>query len=868
MAAFRRISGFCILLSLFLTLITCDALARPMSKDQAAQAARGWLRRNPAPMGAPIRGVPADLRIVLDEAGQPLYYVGNLRTQGFVILSADDAIEPVIAFSPTGCYETDEDSPLKTLLNEDMKGRRQAVAQKHDDAAQIDDVPQHQRRRDRVSQQWDELFVAAESAVGIESIPSVSDIRVPPLLQTQWDQSSAAGDYCYNYYTPSHHPAGCVATAMAQLMRYHQWPVAGIGYHGFTISVNGIATTAYTRGGDGFGGPYNWTLMPLIPAAGLTLAERQAIGALCYDAGVAVNMSYAAGGSSASTTDADAELVNTFLYSNSIHGIGFPGSGNNALWTMINSNLDAALPVILSIRSAAEGHAVIADGYGYNAGTAYHHINMGWSGQDDTWYQLPLIDAYYTYTTIDSCIYNVYTSGTGEIVSGRVTSMGGAPLANAVVTAWSGSTPVRSAATNSRGIYALKNLASNSTYRLSVSLSGFIFTDQYVTTGRSQDWGSASGNKWGIDLASTNASPPIAQDISVTIRSTDPNLITLLAPDDGLPDPNVFFYTITSLPAHGKISEPNVGPIDSVPYSMAYRQNQVLYTPCPCYGGPDTFTYTANDGGTPPTGGQSNTATVTVNVDDTLNFDYGTSSNSPLTGSLMLATGTMYDARTEIILLQSEIGAARNITDLAIRVNTAPGRTLSNWTIRMQHTTWTQFSNPNSMIPATGWTTVYQADTTVGSGWVNFHFQQPFAYNGTQNLLIDMSYNNAGLTDPDGTFYVLQAAVDRVLSLGSKTGAHGDPLTWSDWYGKYYSVNSYIPSMKILGNISAAPITGDIDRSCRVGLPDFAVMARAWQTTLGDANYNPGCDLAANNSIDMNDLAVLAAHWTDIYPGF
>ena len=67
------------------------------------------------------------------------------------------------------------------------------------------------------------------------------------------------------------------------------------------------------------------------------------------------------------------------------------GDGLNG---MINPNLDSNNPVILGIDdSQGDGHAVVADGYGYKSSTLYHHLNMGWDGEDDVWYNLPNIDA-------------------------------------------------------------------------------------------------------------------------------------------------------------------------------------------------------------------------------------------------------------------------------------------------------------------------------------------------------------------------------------------------------------------------------------------------------------------------------------------
>ena len=98
--------------------------------------------------------------------------------------------------------------------------------------------------------------------------------------------------------------------------------------------------------------------MTLVPDCSTTLTQRQAIGALTYDAGVAVNMQYASGGSGAYMDDADAAMTSTFHYSNSIYGY----NNNNtistaALSTMLNPNLDWGNPVILGIDNSSNERA-------------------------------------------------------------------------------------------------------------------------------------------------------------------------------------------------------------------------------------------------------------------------------------------------------------------------------------------------------------------------------------------------------------------------------------------------------------------------------------------------------------------------------
>ncbi|MGA2094345.1 MAG: S8 family serine peptidase [Sedimentisphaerales bacterium] len=109
--------------------------------------------------------------------------------------------------------------------------------------------------------------------------------------------------------------------------------------------------------------------------------------------------------------------------------------------------------------------------------------------------------------------------------------------------------------------------------------------------------------------------PPIANDIDVVTTLNTAITIALQATDDGLPNPpGDLNYIITSLPTHGDLNDPNVGIIGSVPHTLAGNGSQVIYTPATGYTGPDNFIFKANDGGVPPDGGDSNTATVSITV--------------------------------------------------------------------------------------------------------------------------------------------------------------------------------------------------------------------------------------------------------------
>lgn len=373
-----------------------------------------------------------------------------------------------------------------------------------------------------VSQPTNEVGLAASKG-------TLSDIHVAPLVQSSWSQGGVNGVNCYNYYTPNNYVDGCVATALAQLMRYWQHPTAGIGQVTRTVYVNGTGRSATTRGGNGAGGAYNWGSMPLNPASvPYNASQWQMIGSLCYDAGVSVNMQYASGGSGAYMHLCASALSTVFQYANAKY-LTRPAN----YLTPINSNLAAGYPVLLGISSSGgSGHAVVCDGFGYDAGTLYHHINMGWAGSYNYWYAMPNLETSYNFNSIDTVVFNIYPTGVGELLTGRVKTSQGAPVPGVAVTASAGGQNF-SGTTDAKGYYGIK-VPSGQTYSVAASKAGMgNSTRSGVVVGTTST--GASGNVTGVDFTLNNTFSFTAVGLTnnVWLRWSDPT-------SSGLPNKTVY----------------------------------------------------------------------------------------------------------------------------------------------------------------------------------------------------------------------------------------------------------------------------------------------------------------------------------------
>ena len=544
------------------------ALAAPVDEADAVAAARAWARLHPDVCGDAAGALAAaEVLSASDGDGTTLFHVVRLPGGGTVVTSADDELEPVVAFAGSAAATLDDGNPIWEILRADMARRlaalaedgaaatagalapkrlsaakRAAVADGGDAAPAARTTP---AGRAAHAAAWSALLEAGADfpatlrttdrpAPRTKAAPSsgngldaVSDIRVAPLLETKWGQGGTAGGLTFNYYTPNHYVCGCVATALAQVMRHHRFPTAPVAPFTNPCEVDGVGRDATSRGGV-----FAWSSMPAVFGASSTEEQRKAVGHLCYDCGVAVQMDWGASASGAYMHRQADALVVRFDYASARPVFGAAADGNfteeeEAL--LIRSNLDAGLPVLVGIK----GHAIVADGYGYIGGQLYTHLNLGWEGDYDAWYNLPDVQTLYTSSVFDEAVCNVHPTLVGELLTGRVTDSAGRPLSGVAVSvrATGESVPCDTGSTGANGIYALR-VPEGGRYAVTASGGGHERTAAFdVAAGRDasvlgaviQDHG-AIGGRAGCDIVLSDAGEPVALRVngSDTVRSGVP----------------------------------------------------------------------------------------------------------------------------------------------------------------------------------------------------------------------------------------------------------------------------------------------------------------------------------------------------------
>lgn len=288
------------------------------------------------------------LRSVKSEAGPDALHLFNLTGRpGYVILSADDRLTPILGYSDTGSLDNPDDLP---------DGLTWWMNQMADEISNI------------ISEDGE------ESSNHVQLPPSVGP-AIAPLVKARWGQTDP-----YNALTPvineKQSPTGCVATALTQIMYHYSWPPAPKGSITYTDTSNDKPTYSMTFDGLQF----EWEKMLDEYSEEASQDSKDAVALLMKAVGYGVKMSYGASSSGATDANAREGMVNYFGYSNDMQQLRREGFTRDEWENILYSMLSAGMPIYYTGRDAvwlgSGGHAFVCDGYD---GQGYFHFNWGWN---------------------------------------------------------------------------------------------------------------------------------------------------------------------------------------------------------------------------------------------------------------------------------------------------------------------------------------------------------------------------------------------------------------------------------------------------------------------------------------------------------
>jgi hypothetical protein len=294
---------------------------------------------------------------------EPMFYVFSMNgDSGFILVAGDDVAKPVLGYSDTGTY--DENNPNIVYWME-------TLSQEITDAIE-NNVPQ------------DELTKAAWEAFATDNDiqPQSVDDYVEPLIKTKWNQSPPYNDWCPEI-SGERAPTGCVATAMAQIMKYHEYPTTRtVEIPGYTTSRTNIPPITGST-------TYRWNNMSNTYSTSSTDESKTAIAELMYHCGVSVEMDYNVNESAASSSNVVTALKTYYGYDAGILYL-YRNRYSYTEWIdLLKTELKANRPIYYSGSSDKGGHAFVCDGY--NADNLFH-FNWGWGGSSDGYFEVSALN--------------------------------------------------------------------------------------------------------------------------------------------------------------------------------------------------------------------------------------------------------------------------------------------------------------------------------------------------------------------------------------------------------------------------------------------------------------------------------------------
>lgn len=320
------------------------ANGKQISQNAALSAARKYSRTGQV---APAKNLRSD------KTNNAPYYAFNLE-QGYVIVSGDDEMTELVGYAENGFFDAENVPPQMQLW---LDGYTEYVAAVQSGKAKA-------------------------RKILLSDSPSVV---VEPLVTTKWNQDAPFNNFAPEYTDDNNNTqrcaTGCAATAMAQIMKFHNWPEQGVGHYSYEHQSFGTISSNFSKH------VYDWTnMIDRYNNGEYSNVQADAVALLMKDCGVSLNMNYGpvSGASIYSYTPA---FKNYFRYSS--RTVNRSGCETAEFTKIITDELQEGRPIIYCGTGEDGGHAFVVDGYDTNY---FLHVNWGWGGYSDGYFDMNYMD--------------------------------------------------------------------------------------------------------------------------------------------------------------------------------------------------------------------------------------------------------------------------------------------------------------------------------------------------------------------------------------------------------------------------------------------------------------------------------------------
>lgn len=359
---------------LAVALFCSNVIANPVSKETAKKIAYRFVSQKKQVKEGDVTIVYSQK---LTHRDHTAFYVCNVGDNAFVVVSGDDVAQPILGFSYSNTFGTNVPSNVAFFLSDLANEIDAALTQDIEPVAEV-------------KKMWNDLLQDNASA-------KTDFDTVGPFLTTIWGQGQYYNNMCpydtLSTYSNHHVPVGCEAVAMAQIIRFWEYPVNPRGRYSYYALHYGLLAIDFDTV------LYNYNLMADELTGTSSAAEVNEVARLLSHCGISLQMNYDTASSGAYNTNARTSLINHYGYK-STTSIAAKAYYTSTTWiNMLKAELDAGRPILYSGRDeSAGGHAFVCDGY---ADSNYFHFNFGWTGYGDGYYLTSALNPVYSFYGIN-----------------------------------------------------------------------------------------------------------------------------------------------------------------------------------------------------------------------------------------------------------------------------------------------------------------------------------------------------------------------------------------------------------------------------------------------------------------------------------